>query len=168
MAKYISFTVIVSLFCVFSINAQDGVLKHDSIAEVIFEPQNVFEILTEKDSANGVVNIYQDERIEQLFLDRQTLNNGGEISGYRVQVFSSNIQQTAKAEAFRIKALVEEKFPEKGVYETYSSPFWKVRVGDLRTREDAQELLAELMRAFPNIRREMYIVPDKIAIAGLK
>lgn len=169
MARLLSLLSVLMFLPAGYAGAQEPVLVNDTVPEPVFEPYNVFETLTEKDSVtSAVVNIYQDKRIEQLFLDRQTLSNTGVIAGFRVQVFSSNRQQTAKTEAFRIKALVKERFPEKGVYESYSSPFWKVRVGDFRTREDAQELLTELMSAFPDMKREMYIVADDIVVAGSK
>jgi len=148
MAKQILFVSIFFLSCVWSVSAQ----------------QNVFEVFLRTDSVNAEVNFFQDRRIEQLFLDRQQLSAGEEISGFRVQVFSSNNHQTARSEAFRIKALVEEQFPDRGVYETFNSPFWRVRVGDFRTREEAQELLAELRRTFPAFGREMYVVQDMINV----
>jgi hypothetical protein len=124
---------------------------------------NVFEQITAKDSVSGAkINFHQDRRIEQLFLDRQTISAGGEVRGFRVQVFSSNIQQTARREAFRVKELVERNFPDVGVYESFSSPFWRVRVGDFRTREDAEEFRTELRRAFPALQREMFITQDII------
>ena len=159
MAKYISFVLVFSTIFVWNLTAQDP---------TAVLPKNVFENLSEKDSLSAKINFYQDKRIEQLFIDRQMLSKGEEVSGFRVQVFSSNVQQTAKSEAFRIKALVEETFPDIGVYESYSSPFWKVRVGDCYTREEAQELLAELKKDFPSLRREMYIVPDKITVGGFR
>ncbi len=134
-----------------------------------FTPRDVFDRLDTPDPVTGAaVRVYQDTVIARLFIDRQLAYNNLTISGFRVQVFSSNRQSTAKAEAFRIKDMVKEKFPDRGVYETYSSPFWKVRVGDFRTREEARDLLTELMKAFPEIRNEMYIVPDDISVAGLR
>jgi len=149
MAKQILFVSIFFLSCVWSVSAQ----------------RNVFETFARTDSVSAEVNFFQDRRIEQLFLDRQLLSAGKEVSGFRVQVFSSNIHGTARSEAFRIKALVERDFPDVGVYETFTSPFWRVRVGDARTREEAQELLLELRRAFPAFGREMYVVQDIINVS---
>jgi len=169
MKKYISVVILFFLLCIWALPAQMiAPNENDTVENSIFVPKDIFKTLAEKKSAGAEINFYQDKRIEQLFFDRQILNSEEEISGYRVQVFSSNVQRTAKAEAFRIKALMEEKFQERGVYESYSAPFWKVRIGDFRTREEAQELLAELMRTFPSLRREMYIVSDVIVIAGSK
>lgn len=147
-----------------------GGMSADSVqAAQPFVPHDVFDDLAAADPATGaVVRVYQDTLINRLLMERQLVYNNRTVSGFRVQVFSSNRQQTAKAEAFRIKDMVKEKFPDRGVYESYSSPFWKVRVGDFRTREEAQGLLAELMQAFPAMRHEMYIVPDNISVAGTK
>ena len=160
MTKYASLILIFFALSVCSMMAQN------EMNTKTIEQKDVFKNLLETNSEDAVVHFYQDKRIEHLFLERQALSNGEEISGFRVQVFSSNIQRTGKSEAFRIKALVEENFPRRGVYETYTSPFWRVRVGDCRTREEAQELLAELAKSFPSMRHEIYIVPDKIIVPG--
>ncbi len=131
--------------------------------------KNVFNVIAASDTLNeGIIHIYQDSRIEKLFLDRIELGKTGVMSGYRVQVFSSNIQRTAKNEAFGIESSIREKFPETSVYVSYTSPFWKVRVGDLRTTEEAQALREELAHAFPDMRKEMYVVKDEILVSGLK
>ena len=152
MTKYILFISIFLWSCMWNVSAQQTV-----------GTTNVFEVLTQPNSESGATVIFhQDSRIEQLFIDRQLISTGEEVSGFRVQVFSSNIQQTARSEAFRIKALVEERFPDVGVYESFSAPSWRVRVGDFRTRAEAEELRTELRRAFPELQREMFITPDII------
>ncbi len=129
---------------------------------------NVFEVIQQDDSLQTTIKIYQDKRIENLFLDRQQASKSAVVSGYRVQVFSSNIHQTAKSAAFRVERMVMEKFPHQGIYVTYTSPFWKVRVGDFRTLEEAQAFRDELMGAFPELKREMYVVRDQISLVGSK
>ena len=164
---------IISVFCMNAVFSQiNPPPTEDPVPPIENTEQparNVFDIIMTSDSLHeGVVKIYQDKRIEQLFFDRITLSNTGVISGYRVQVFSSNVQRTAKNEAFRIESLVREKFPEASIYVSYTSPFWKVRVGDFRTTEEAQELREELMRTFPDIRKEMYVVKDEIIVSSSK
>lgn len=129
---------------------------------------NVFEIIQSDNSGGTTIKIYQDKRIESLFMDRQLQNNTATITGYRVQVFSSNAQRSAKENAFYTEQLVTQKFPHRGVYVTYNSPFWKVRVGDFRTLEEAREFRNELMKAFPELKNEMYVVRDEISTIGFK
>ena len=170
MKKQISFTACLFL-CFWNASAQGGsaVAAQDSISSRNSRPvpYNIFEQLRASDSNTAAVSFHQDKKIEQLFIERQ-MQNSGAAGRFRVQVFSSNEQKTAKAEAFRIKDLVQKEFPDLGVYESYSSPFWKVRVGDFYTREEAQVLLNDLMLAFPDIRREMYIVSDEIKVPNSK
>ena len=126
--------------------------------------RNIFESLQSNDSNSpGSVKIYQDSRIEQLVIEHKTATETKSTmtgNGYRVQVFSSNVQRTAKAEAFKIEKVLREEFPDYEVYVNYTSPFWKVRVGDFKTFNDAQECRRELIVAFPNLRTETYTVKD--------
>lgn len=171
MARYRLFILFAGLVVAGMGLAQEptGIGSDTVTADTVYVPRDVFALLGQRDSlSSATVAVCQDTLISQLFIDRQLVSRHVVISGFRVQVFSSNRQQTAKAEAFRIKDLVLSKFPEKRVYESYSSPFWKVRVGDFRTREEAHVLLEELRAAFPDMRREMYVVPDDITVAGSK
>ena len=133
--------------------------------------QSIFEALATPDSAtHATVRIYQDKRIEQLLIARKTSNSSQEqtLSGYRVQVFSSNTQRTAKTEAFKIEKEILEDFPEQGVYVNYTSPFWKVRVGDFKTQAEAQAFRRQLIEAFPNLRSGIYVVREQILSNGSK
>jgi hypothetical protein len=51
-----------------------------------------------------------------------------EVDGYRVQIYSSNKQQTAKAEALEMEEQLKEQVNQT-IYVQYVSPFWKVRIG---------------------------------------
>jgi hypothetical protein len=86
-----------------------------------------------------------------------------EIDGYRVQIYSSNRQQTAKAEALELEAKIKEKVSQT-VYVQYLPPFWKVRLGDFRTYEEAKEYKKEFVQLFPDMIGDTYIVRDKIKV----
>jgi hypothetical protein len=134
--------------------------------------KNIFQKLATEDSdTHARVKVHQDKRIESLLVGKKSENYSQEdrtMSGYRVQVFSSNTQRTAKNEAFRKEKLIKDEFPDQTVYVNYSSPFWKVRVGDFRTQAQAQSFRSKLLEAFPNMRSEAYIVREKIIISGSK
>jgi len=119
---------------------------------------DIFETLRAVDSENyAAVKFFQDERIETLFRKRSF--NGLETV-YRVQVFSSNVQRTAKSEAYNVEKMLREKFPEHTVFMNYSSPFWRVRIGGFVTRESAQLFRDEVVRIFPKMRNQVYVVPE--------
>lgn len=131
---------------------------------------NIVNALTTPDSVtNASVRVYQDKRIEQLIESKKSGGNSRySVSGYRVQVFSSNVQRTAKGDAFRIEKLIRDQFPNQAIYVNYVSPFWKVRVGDFRTQAQAQAFRAQLINSFPQMRSEIYIVREQISISGSK
>ena len=86
-----------------------------------------------------------------------------EIDGYRVQIYSSNRQQTAKSEALELEDRLKEKVGQT-IYVQYLPPFWKVRLGDFREYEEAKEYKKEFVQLFPDLIGDTYIVRDKIKV----
>jgi hypothetical protein len=86
-----------------------------------------------------------------------------EIDGYRVQIFSSNQQQTAKAQALELEANLKASVNQT-IYVQYLPPFWKVRIGDFRTVEEAKEYKKLFVQQFPDMIGETYVVRDKIKV----
>ena len=86
-----------------------------------------------------------------------------EIDGFRVQVYSSNQQQTAKGEALDLETRLKDKVSQT-LYVQYLPPFWKVRIGDFRTYEEAKEYKKLFVQQFPDLMGDTYIVRDKIQV----
>lgn len=86
-----------------------------------------------------------------------------EIDGYRVQIYSSNQQQTAKAEALELEQKIKDKVNQT-VYVQYLPPFWKVRLGDFRTYEEARDYKKTFVQLYPSMMGDTYIVRDKIQV----
>ena len=86
-----------------------------------------------------------------------------EIDGFRVQIFSSNRQQTAKEEALTLEKRMTESV-SVAVYVAYLAPFWKVRLGNFRTYEEANAFKTQLITQHPELQGDTYIVRDKVQI----
>ena len=84
------------------------------------------------------------------------------IGGYRVQIYSDNNSRTAKNEARAKERAISQTFPDLATYVSYDSPYWRLRVGDCRTRAEADALAAEIKKAFPAYRAEITVVRDRI------
>ena len=112
----------------------------------------------------GTITLVQDQRISML-LDRQvTLNERkGGVDGYRIQVFF-NSGRSAREEALRVKADFLSEFPDIPVYIVYQSPFYKVRVGDFRSKYEALGAFRKIWRKYPSA----YIVKDVIPFPDLE
>lgn len=86
-----------------------------------------------------------------------------EIDGYRVQIYSSNQQQSAKGEALELETRLKDKINQT-LYVQYLTPFWKVRIGDFRTYDEAKEYKKLFVQQFPDLMGDTYIVRDKILV----
>lgn len=120
-------------------------------------------LLTIFDSLPGV-QIVQDSAMYML-LD-EAINGKHELvemDGYRVQIYSSNQQQTAKGEALELEAKLKDAVNQT-IYVQYLPPFWKVRIGDFRTYEEAKEYKKLFVSHYPDLMGDTYIVRDKIQV----
>ena len=109
-------------------------------------------------------HIYQDSILEARL--REKIYGGGEfveVDGYRVQIFSSNRQQTAKEEALRLEKKMSDLLSVP-VYVMYIAPFWKVRLGNFQTYEEANSFKAKVVAHFSEMQGDTYIVRDKIQV----
>mgnify|MGYP003308965729 CR=1 FL=1 len=72
----------------------------------------------------------------------------------------------AKSRSFEIKDILVSKHPKLAneIYITYTSPFWKVRIGNCQTNAKAQELRQWIIAEFPEFTTETYIVPSMIYV----
>lgn len=105
----------------------------------------------------GDVVIHEDERITKLM--EQYAAHKHPLKGYRVQIFLGSERE--KAREMRRTFLL--RHPDIGGYESYLAPNFRIRVGDLRTRLEAEKLRHELKTEFPGC----YIVPDEIELPRL-
>ena len=120
-------------------------------------------LLSILDSLPGV-HIVQDSAMTALLEEavngpRQLV----EIDGYRVQIYSSNQQQTAKTEALELETRLKDKIAQT-IYVQYLTPFWKVRIGDFRTYDEAREYKKQFVLQYPELMGDTYIVRDKIQV----
>lgn len=109
-------------------------------------------------NSEGTVNIEADPRIEELVELHSTYNKAFPVMpGYRIQVFmESGTEALTRAEE------VKKKFTEKNkgtnAYLTFDAPYYRVRVGDFRTRLDAEKFLLKINRRYPNA----WVIKDEI------
>src|ERR1700734_291169 len=113
------------------------------------------------DSTSPVV-VQKDARIDQLVKKQIEINEATTresrrfVQGFRIQVMNS----PDRAKVFAAKAKVFEQFPEWKPYLLYQSPNYKLRVGNFKTQEEAQDALKQLSKLFP--AAGLYVIPDVI------
>jgi len=86
------------------------------------------------------------------------------ITGFRIQVFMSNNQRTARNEIANKSNLIKTAFPEIAVYSEYVAPNFKLSAGDFLTREEADVFKQKLLKTIPSLGKEMYIIQNTVNI----
>jgi hypothetical protein len=81
------------------------------------------------------------------------------VPGYRIRIFSDS-GLGAKEEQQKVRARFISLFPGIDAHYHYDEPFFKVYVGDCRTRSEALKLLDRVKVYFPNA----IYVPDLIEV----
>ena len=79
------------------------------------------------------------------------------VQGFRIQVMNS----PDRAKVFAAKAKVYEQFPDWKPYLLYQSPNYKLRVGNFKTQDEAQDAMNQLSKLFP---AGIYVIPDVIEL----
>jgi len=127
----------------------------------------------------GVVAVVKDPMIDSLIAKRIELNlkpvttgTPGSVSpvrpgtaivsqmGYRVQIYYGSDRR----EVYNEQSKFNSSYPELNTYITYKQPNYYLRVGDFRTRLEAQRLLNELRPMFPTL----FIFREKINAPNLE
>lgn len=111
------------------------------------------------------VLVHQDSAITLLLEDKSYNRQRGQhqVSGFRVQVYASNTPQVAKNEALDLYETISSQV-NMPVYVISEPPFWKVRLGDFLTREEAIEYKNQLNVLFPHLQGSTYVVPDQVTV----
>lgn len=135
---------------------------------------DIFEALTAQREGQGTIDITQPEDIRRQVgstQQKQARHSEGERTGvhrqqgFRIQAYTGNLAKS-KQEAYRRAKIINMVNPTLGCYVTYKSPFWRLSVGDFKTREEAQKTMQDLKRAIPLIAPELYIVRDNIRVSN--
>ena len=114
--------------------------------------------------AEGTITINQNEQISELVNRHIEINKSkeGKIDGWRVQIYNSS-GTNSRVEAQNARKLFLSKYPEETAYLIYQPPFFKMRVGDFRTKEEAYSFYKQLLPDFP----VSYLVSDQINLPKL-
>lgn len=112
----------------------------------------------------GNVKITQDPRIDTILMKHIEMNealllndDNYAIDGFRIQVFEESGNRSS-THAREVMTEFSGKYPEVPVYLTWQAPNFKVRIGDFRTRMEAEGFLNKIKREYPIA----WVIRDKI------
>lgn len=104
------------------------------------------------------VNIHQSSKTASGLNRYISRNKERVITGYRVRIFFDNKQNSRTASEAAMESFLKS-YHGIPAYRSYQSPFFKVTVGDFRTKSEAMVLLRSLKSRFPSA----FIVKENIA-----
>jgi hypothetical protein len=122
--------------------------------------------LLAQDSTSTVI-VHKDPRVELLMKKQADANaaykkaTARSARGFRLLVVNTN----KRDEAIAAKTRVLTNFPELKAYLLYQTPYFKLKAGNFRTREEAQQYQKHLNRFFP---KGVYIIADTIEVTPEK
>lgn len=112
----------------------------------------------EKSNINGSVKVNHPAQVDSLFVRYIEANAEKKIPGYRIRLFFDN-KQTARDESQEMEKEFKLRFPAIPIYRTYTNPFFKIVVGDYRTKSEATKALKEIVIVYP----KAIIIKENIA-----
>ncbi|MBO7286786.1 MAG: SPOR domain-containing protein [Bacteroidales bacterium] len=109
---------------------------------------------------DGYVILNQDQRINQLIQRQKEIHNADNtIDGYRIQIFMES-GNDAVEHANEVMVEFNEKYPEMPVYLVFGQPYYRLRVGDFRTRLEAEKVFQTLSQDY----KKAFITSDRIQL----
>ncbi len=128
---------------------------------------SVYTFSQNTDTAN--IKIIQDSRINTLIGTHIMINeyklsnpdNDG-IDGYRINIFFDS-GNNSKSMAEKIRENFINNHPATGVYISFRSPYYYVRVGDFRTKIEAESFFKKISKHYPNA----WIIKNEINFPSL-
>ena len=155
-------TCILGFFCA-DMNAQERTVVPNGyvlVDSVVYRPvatvdttlvgKDVFLLMPNRQMGDKVdVKINQTDAVKDAMRRQVSENAARTLSGYRVRIFFDN-KQTARVESEETLKRFESMYHDVVAYRTYANPYFKVTVGDFRTRSEAVKLLERIKGAFPS------------------
>lgn len=114
-------------------------------------------------STQGDVTIEKDKRIDALIAREGAISPPAlrpQIEGYRIQLFFDSEKSALNDARSRFFAL----YPKIDMYTTFNAPNFFLRVGDFRTRIEAEKIKSEIENLFPT----SFIVQETIHLPRLE
>ena len=112
---------------------------------------------------SSTVTVLKDPRIDLLVRKQIEINEATTrdsrrfVQGWRIQVINS----PDRSKVFAAKATMLQEFPDWKAYLLYSSPNYKLRVGNFKTQEEAEDAVKQISKIFPS---GIYVIPDVIEL----
>lgn len=130
--------------------ADSVVYIHTAGVDTTYIGKDILSIMPSRNNGDKAdVEVYQSDSVTVTLRKYIEANPSRPVNGYRVRIFFDN-RKTARAESEETLKRFEEMYHDVKAYRTYANPYFKVTVGDFRTKSEAMELLTRIKPLFPS------------------
>lgn len=152
MIKRVFFTIVLMLAACYGLKAQNIVVPdgYELVDSTVYRPAATSDsTLVGKSLFDySKAEIKQDAAVVSAMGRHLAANKEKSLTGYRVRIFFDNKQNSRGASEEVVKRF-RASHPGVPAYRSYMYPFFKVTVGDFRTKSEAMQLLQALVPEFP-------------------
>lgn len=126
------------------------VYRMAATADSTLTGKSIFSLMPSRakgDAAEVVIN--QSEAIATAMSGHIRSNSTRTIKGYRVRIYFDN-KQVSRNASMGVYNSFRSRWHDIPAYRSYVNPYFKVTVGDFRTKSEAMRFLEEIRGAFPS------------------
>lgn len=160
--KRIIIIAVLACLSLFHAAAQvDSVFVKEAELDSTLYGKNIFSVISQREAGQGTVTIDQPGTLVSAMATHKTRNASKQINGYRVRIFFDN-SRNARGVSEQVAGQFSALYPSVAVYREYENPYFKVTVGNFRTKADATRFLNAIKGQFPSgfIVRERITYPS--------
>lgn len=109
------------------------------------------------------VAVFKDPRVAMLVKKQAQINEESvrmsrrTMPGFRIQV----VNTTERKVAIDAKSKIYQMYPELQAYLLYQAPYYRLRIGNFKTKQEAEDYQNDLSKVFPGA---VFIVRDVIEV----
>lgn len=148
-------TLVVSVLACSLASAQEQ--RYEYVDSVVYVPTASLDSSLVGRDALADLTVHQSKDIADAFRSHVSRNQARVVSGYRVRIFFDNSQSSRSVSEATLSAF-RSRYPGYAAYRSYVNPYFKVTVGDFRTRSEAMQLLQLIKPSYPSA----FIVKENI------
>lgn len=142
-------TLKVSAQEIVTINQDSIKVQAPPVMDSSFYKKNIFGIISESGASGGRVIISQSPGMERAINNQIESGTTRKLNGYRIRIFFDN-KQNARSRSQEVMNGFLSRYSSLRAYWNHENPFFKVTVGDFRTKSEAMRLLREISSEYPS------------------
>ncbi|MCF0175727.1 MAG: SPOR domain-containing protein [Bacteroidales bacterium] len=122
--------------------------SHGATVDSTLVGRSIFSYIRMDGSNGAEASVTQSREITEAVNAHISRNPSRKLNGYRIRIFFDN-KQSSRTQSEAVLSQFRTAYPDIPAYSSYANPYFKVTVGDFRTRSEALAVLNRIRYDFP-------------------